>query len=126
MRACVLVGLMALSIAGWAPAAAQLSNSPLYPPSPGASPPSDPAWQDLQDGRVGAPNYLPAPRWPTDSRNPTLDNRAPTLWPLAPDLRNATPRLGSQPANNTGGAGLRRNDDWRAPTATEPGHPGWR
>ena len=109
MRAGILIGVMAFSAAWWAPAAAQLSNSPLYAPWPNA-----------------APTYIPAPRYPTDSRNPTLDNRAPTLWPAAPDLRNATPRFGSPLENGASSDGARRAEGLRVPGAAEPGRPSWR
>jgi hypothetical protein len=127
MRAYVLMGVMTLSTGGWAPAAAQVSNSPLYQPSPAGAPPSWPAWQGMQDGRAGmAPQYIPAPRYPTDSRNLTLDNRAPTLWPAGPDLRDSAPRLGSQLENGALGTGARRSDGLRAPGTAEPGRPSWR
>jgi hypothetical protein len=120
MRASILIGAMAISLVGGPPAAwAQVSNSPLFEPSPGAAPPSWPAWQGMQDGRaVLAPQYIPAPRYPTDSRNLTLDNRAPTLWPAGPDLRDAVPRNGAL------GTGVRRSDGLQVPA--EPGRPSWR
>jgi hypothetical protein len=109
MRAYVWTGLLALSIGGGMPAAwAQVSNSPLYQPSPTVAPPSWPTWQGVQDGRaVSTPLYVPAPRYPADSRNPALDNRAPTLWRAAPDLRDSTPRLGSPLENGAIGTGPR-------------------
>ena len=109
MRAGILMGVMAFSAAWWAPAAAQLSNSPLYAPWPNA-----------------APTYVPAPRYPTDSRNPTLDNRAPTLWPTGPEVRDATPRGGSPPENGAIGGGARRSEGLRVPGAAEPGRGPWR
>jgi hypothetical protein len=127
MRACVLMGVMTLTAAVGLPAAAQVSNSPLYQPSASVAPPSWPAWQGMLDGRaVLAPQYLPAPRYPTDSRNLTLDNRAPTLWPAGPDLRDAAPRPGSLPESGALGTGLRRSDGLRAPATAEPGRPSWR
>jgi hypothetical protein len=117
MRAYVLMGVMALGSGAWVTAAAQVSNSPLYEPSPAAAaPPSWPAWQGMQDGRAAwAQPYTQAPRYPTDSRNLTLDNRAPTLWPAAPELRGAAPRWGMQPFDNGSGAGGRRPDGLRSP-----------
>ena len=109
MRACILIGVLATCTTWWAPAAAQLSNRPLYAPWPNAE-----------------PTYLPAPRYPTDSRNPTLDNRAPTLWPLAPDLRNAPPRFGSPLENGGSSDGARRADGLRVPGTAEPGRAAWR
>jgi hypothetical protein len=112
-------------------AAAQVSNSPLYQPSPMLETPTWPAWQGVQDGRgVGAPPfappmpYTPPARYPTDSRNLTLDNRAPTL-------RDVSPRLGSPldngaPGSGAGGAGVRRSDGFQSPAAMEPGRPSWR
>lgn len=127
MRVDVWIGVMALSAGGWGPAGAQLSNSPLYQPSPAVAPPSWPAWQGVHDGRAGmAPHYIPTPRYPTDSRNLTLDNRAPTLWPAGPDLRDTSPRLGSQPENGALGTGVRRSEGLRAPGSAEPGRPSWR
>jgi hypothetical protein len=115
MRAYVFIGVMVLGTGWWAPAAAQVSNSPLYQPSPSLATPSWPVWQGMPDGRANtaAPQYIPAPRYPTDSRNLTLDNRAPTLWPAGPDLRDASPRLGSLPENGALGTGSRRSDGLR-------------
>ena len=114
MRARVLIGVMASCTACWAPAAAQLSTSPPYPPDP--LQPLHQPWPNA------APTYIPAPRYPTDSRNLTLDNRAPTLWPTAPDLRDATPRVGSPLENDAlGGGGARRVEGLRAPGVIEPG-----
>ena len=127
MRACVFISVMTLTIGGWATAAAQVSNSPLYQPTPSVAPPSWPAWQGMPDGRAGiAPLYVPAPRYPTDSRNLTLDNRAPTLWPSGPQLRDSVPRLGTSPENGALGTGARRSDGLRAPAAPEAGRPSWR
>ena len=126
MRAYVLMGVMALSVGGWmAGARAQQSNSPLYQPSPATAPPSWPAWQGMQDGRGGlGPPYIVTPRHPTDSRNPALDNRSPTLSPVAPDLRDSTLRLGSPTENDALGTGVRRSEGLRSPA--EPGRPSWR
>ena len=125
MRAYMVIGVMALA-GGAAPARAQLSNSPLYQPSPTVAQPSWPAWQGVQDGRAGlAPPYIPAPRYPTDSRNPSLDNRAPTLSPLSPDLRDSTLRQGSPMENGALGTG-RRSEGLRSPGMAEPGRPSWR
>ena len=127
MRACVFIGVMTLTIGGWVPAGAQVSNSPLYQPAPSVAPPSWPTWQVMPDGRAGmAPPYIPAPRYPTDSRNLTLDNRAPTLWPLGPELRDTSSRPGSLPENGAPGPGTRRPDGLRAPEAPEAGRPLWR
>ena len=127
MRACVFISVMTLTVGGWAPAAAQVWNSPLYQPAPSVAPPSWPTWQVMPDGRAGtAPPYLPAPRYPTDSRNLTLDNRAPTLWPLGPELRDTSPRSGSLPENGTPGPGARRSEGLRAPAAPEAGRLLWR
>ena len=121
MRARVLIGVMASCAAWWAPAAAQLSNSPPYPPYPLHSPhPLHQPWSNA------APTYIPAPRYPTDSRNLTLDNRAPTLRPTAPDLRDATPRVGSPLENDALGGGARRFEGLRAPGVIEPGRSSWR
>ena len=118
MRACILIGVMASCTVGWAPAAAQLSNSPSYPINP-MNPVHEP-WPNA------APTYGPAARYPTDSRNPTLDNRAPTLWPLGPDLRNATPRFGSPLENGASSDGARRAEGLRVPGTAEPGRAAWR
>lgn len=130
MRATVwigVIGVVALGAGSGVPAGAQQSNSPLYQPSPAAASPGWPAWQGVQDGSAGlAPPYIPAPRYPADSRNPTLDNRAPTLWPAAPSLHDAAPRLGMQPENGSMGNGLRRSDGLRLPGLAEPGRPVWR
>ena len=128
MRAYVWTGVMALASGVCLPAAwAQQSNSPLYQPAPSVAPPSWPTWQVMPDGRAGiAPPYLPAPRYPTDSRNLTLDNRAPTLWPSGPELRDTSPRPGSPPENGAPGTGARRSDGLRAPAAPEAGRPSWR
>ena len=130
MRATVwigVIGVVALGAGSGVPAGAQQSNSPLYQPSPAAASPGWPAWQGMQDGSAGlAPPYIPAPRYPADSRNPTLDNRAPTLWPAAPSLHDAAPRLGMQPENGSMGNGLRRSDGLRLPGLAEPGRPVWR
>ena len=115
MRACILMGVMASSTAWWAPAAVQLSNSPHYPPYPLHQP-----WSNA------APPYTPAPRYPTDSRNLTLDNRAPTLWPTGPEVRDATPRGGSPPENGAIGGGARRSEGLRVPGVAEPGRASWR
>lgn len=115
MRACILIGVMASSTAWWAPAAAQLSNSPLYPANPMHQP-----WPNAE------PTYIPAPRYPTDSRNLTLDNRAPTLWPAVPEVRDAAPRLGSAPHNGAIGGNARRPESLRSPQAAEPGRAAWR
>jgi hypothetical protein len=108
-QAFVFTGVMAAASVAWVPAAAQLPAAPLYPPSPPA-----------------APSYIPAPRYPTDSRNLTLDNRAPTLWPAGPELRDATPRLGSRPDYGAFGTDVRRIDGLRAPSMAEPGQRSWR
>jgi hypothetical protein len=115
MRATVLIGVMTLSTGWWASAVAQVLNSPLYQPSPAVATPSWPAWQGMPDGRanLAPPQYIPAPRYPTDSRNLTLDNRAPSLWPAGPDLRDTSPRLGSTPENGAPGTGARRTDGFR-------------
>lgn len=127
MRAYVLIGVMALTAGGTAPARAQLSNSPLYQASPTVAPPGWPAWQGVQDGRSGLePPYIPAPRYPTDSRNPLLDNRAPTLSPSSPDLRDSTLRQGPPIENGALGTGLRRSEGLRSPGMAEPGRPSWR
>jgi hypothetical protein len=127
MRAGVLIAIMAVATGGFTPAGAQQSNSPLYQPGAMVAPPSWPAWQGTQDGRAGlAPPYIPAPLYPTDSRNLTLDNRAPTLWPAGPDLRDTAPRFGSPLESGTLGTGVRRSEGLRAPGAAEPGRPSWR
>jgi hypothetical protein len=127
MRAFVWIGMVVVAAGGLTPAGAQQSNSPLYPPGAMVAPPSWPAWQGVQDGRGGlAPPYFPAPRFPTDSRNLTLDNRAPTLWPAAPDLRDRTPQFGPPLDNGALGTGTRRSDGFRSPAAPEPGRPSWR
>lgn len=118
-------GVVALMSVGWASVAhAQLSNSPLYQPSPPVTSPSWPGWQGVQDS--GAPTYIPAPRYPTDSRNPTLDNRSPSLRSVTPDLRDPMPRLGSLREDEASGMGLRRSEGLRAPGVAEPGRPSWR
>jgi hypothetical protein len=111
------MGVLAMAAGAWVTASAQVSNSPLYQPSPAAAPPSWPAWQGMQDGRATwAAPYTQAPRFPTDSRNLSLDNRAPTLWPVAPDVRGAAPRWGMQPSENGGlGTSGRRSDGLRLP-----------
>ena len=120
-----VVGVIAVISGAWASVAqAQLSNSPLYQPSPMVTPPSWPAWQGMHDG--SAPPYLPAPRYPTDSRNPTLDNRSPSLRSVTPDLRDPTPRLGSSLEDGASGMGMRRSEGLRAPGVAEPGRPSWR
>ena len=138
MRATVwmgVIGVLAWGASSGEPAFAQQSNSPLYQPSPAAASPGWPAWQGMQDGSAGlAPLYVPAPRYPADSRNPTLDNRAPTLWPAAPGLHDSAPRLGMQPENGSVngsmngsmGNGFRRPDGLRSPGSAEPGRPAWR
>ncbi len=118
-------GAVAVMFGAWASVAqAQLSNSPLYQPSPSVMPPSWPAWQGVQDG--GAPTYIPAPRYPTDSRNPALDNRAPALRSVTPDQRDSTLRLGSPLEDGVSGMGVRRSEGLRAPGVAEPGRPSWR
>ena len=118
-------GLVAVLSGAWASVAqAQLSNSPLYQPSPTVTPPSWPGWQGVQDG--GPPLYIPAPRYPTDSRNPTLDNRAPSLRSVTPDPRDSTLRLGSPLEDGDSGMGVRRSQGLRVPGAVEPGRPSWR
>ena len=103
-------GVVALMSVGWASVAhAQLSNSPLYQPSPAVAPP-----------------YIPAPRYPTDSRNPTLDNRSPSLRSVTPDLRDSTLPLGLPLEDSDSGMGARRSQGLRAPGVAEPGRPTWR
>ena len=116
MRARVLmgvrcvIGVIAVMPGWWASVAqAQLSNSPWYQPSPTVTPP-----------------YLPAPRYPMDSRNPTLDNRSPSLKSVTPDFRDPTPRLGSSLEDGASGRGMRRSEGLRAPGVAEPGRPSWR
>ena len=105
-----VLGVIAVMSGAWASVAqAQLSNSPLYQPSPTVTPP-----------------YLPAPRYPTDSRHPTLDNRSPSLKSVTPDLRDPTPRLGSSLEDGASGMGMRRSEGLRAPGVAEPGRPSWR
>jgi hypothetical protein len=111
--------------------AAQVSNSPLFEPSPMLATPTWSGWQGVQDGRgVWAPQvapqvpYTPPARYPTDSRNLSLDNRAPTL-------RDVSPRLGSSlengaPGNGVWGAGVRRSEGFQSPAAAEPARPSWR
>jgi hypothetical protein len=113
MRARVLVGMVGMvawATGGLTHAVAQQTNSPLYQPGAVVALPSWPVWQGAQDGRaVLAPRpYIPTGRYPTESRNPVLDNRAPTLWPAAPDLRDTTPRLGPPLENGAAGIGVRR------------------
>lgn len=131
MRAQVLmgirgvIGVIAMMPGWWASVAlAQLSNSPLHLGSPMTTSPSWPAWQGVQDGT--APPYIPAPRYPTDSRNPTLDNRSPSLRSVTPNLRDPTPRLGSPLEDEASGTGVRRSGGVRAPGVAEPGRPSWR
>ena len=113
-------GMVAVMLGGWVSVAqAQLSNSPLHPPSPTATPPIWPTWQGVQNG--GAPLYIPAPRYPEDSRNPTLDNRAPTLRSATPELYDSTQRQGSPPEDGAFGTGMRRSEGLRAPGLAEPG-----
>jgi hypothetical protein len=127
MRAYVLIGTMALAFGGLTPAAAQQSNSPLYQSTPTVAPPSWPAWQGVHDGRaVWAPPsyiYIPPGRYPTDSRNLMLDNRAPNLWSTAPDLRDRSPHLGPPLESGAHGTGVRRPEGWRSPGMAEPGRP---
>ena len=105
-----VLGAVAVMFGAWVSVAqAQLSNSPWYQPSPMVAPP-----------------YLPAPRYPTDSRNPTLDNRSPSLKSVTPDLRDPTPRLGSSLEDGASGMGMRRSEGLRAPGVAEPGRPSWR
>jgi len=118
-------GIVALMSVGWASLAqAQLSNSPLYQPSPTLTPTSERAWQGVHDG--SAPTYVPAPRYPADSRNLSLDNRSPSLRSVTPDLRDPTPRPGSLREDEASGRGLRRSDGLRAPGVAEPARPSWR
>ena len=120
-----VLGVVAVMFGAWASVAqAQQSNSPLYQPSPTVTPPSWPEWQGVQDG--GPPLYVPAPRYPTDSRNPTLDNRAPSLRSVTPNPRDSTLRLGSPLEDGVSGAGVRRSEGLRAPGVAEPGRPSWR
>lgn len=120
-----VLGVVAVVFGAWASVAqAQLSNSPLYQPSPTVTPPSWPGWQGVQGG--GPPLYIPAPRYPTDSRNPALDNRAPSLRSITPDLRDTTLRLGSPLEGGDSGMGVRRSQGLRAPGVAEPGRPSWR
>ena len=102
MRALVLMGVLGVmvAIAVWSvPAAAQQSNGTLHPPySPDPAHPAHPVYPThpiYPPWPNAAPTYTPAPRYPTDSRNLTLDNRVPTLWPAGPGVGDATPRLGS-------------------------------
>ena len=109
VQARVLISVMAAASTAWVPAAAQLPAAPLYPTSPRA-----------------APSYIAAPRYPTDSRNLTLVNRAPMLWPAGPELRDAAPRLGARPDRGAFETDLRRGDGLQPPSATEPGQRSWR
>ena len=120
-----VLGVVAMMFGAWTSAAqAQQSNSPLYQPTPMVMPPSWPGWQGVQDG--GPPLYIPAPRYPTDSRNLALDNRAPSLRSVTPDPRESTLRLGSPLEDGDSGMGVRRSQGLRAPGAAEPGRPSWR
>ena len=113
-------GMMAAMFGGGASVAqAQLSNSPLHQPPPTVTLPIWQTWQGVQDG--GAPLYIPAPRYPLDSRNPTLDNRAPTLRSATPDLYDSTQRQSSPPDDGVQGMGVRRSEGLRAPGVDEPG-----
>jgi hypothetical protein len=126
--------LLALPLAH---AHAQVSNAPLHPSQ--AAFPSQPAYSPY-------PQYPLAPaatRWPSgmhggsfegsglampgvadrypSDRSPSIDNRAPTLRPAGPDLRDTTLRLGSPLDNAVHTAPVRRPDGLQAPlSAGEP------
>ena len=133
MRGTVCAGGWALALVLAVPLAhAQVPNAPLHP-SPPSYPthPTHPTHQSypqypqyplapatsgwpsgpgMQGGQVEGPSQtMPgvADRYPSD-RSPALDNRAPALRPVGPDLRDTTLLLGSPLDNAARGAPARR------------------
>lgn len=143
MRSAVCVGGWSVALLLAVPLAhAQVSNAPLHPsqaafPSQPTSPPYPqyphyplapatsgwPSGPGMHGGSFeGSGLAMPgvADRYPSN-RSPALDNRAPTLRPAGPDLRDTTLRLGSPLDNAVPTAPVRRPDGLQAPwPAGEP------
>ena len=139
MRGTVCAGGWALTLVLAVPLAhAQVPNAPLHPSPP--SYPTHPTHQSypqypqyplapatsgwpsgpgMQGGQVEGPGQtMPgvADRYPSD-RSPALDNRAPALRPVGPDLRDSTLRLGSPLDNAARSASVRRPEGLQAPSS---------
>ena len=119
MRGAIFSGGLALAlILGLPLARAQVPNSPLYQLVP-----ATPGWPSAPGMQGGQIYYAPAQavpgvadRYPSD-RSPALDNRAPALRPVGPDLRDSTLRLGSPLDNAARSASVRRPEGLQAPSS---------
>lgn len=128
MRGAIFLGGLALALVlGMPLGRAQVPNSPLYQLVPAT--PGWPSGPGMQGGQVYGPaEVVPgvADRYPSD-RSPALDNRAPALRPVGPDLRDSTLRLGSPLDNAARSASVRRPEGLQAPSsAGEPVRRGFR